>query len=86
MIVLQATALTLVAVAGTAVVLVREPARQVVLVGFFGLALAVLFLTFQAPDVALSQLIVGSAALPALLLLTLAKIRRNERERESSES
>jgi uncharacterized MnhB-related membrane protein len=86
MIVLQATALTLVAVAGTAVVLVREPARQVVLVGFFGLALAVLFLTFQAPDVALSQLVVGSAALPALLLLTLAKIRRNERERESSES
>jgi uncharacterized MnhB-related membrane protein len=84
MTVLQATALTLVAFAGTAVVLVREPARQVVLVGFMGLALAVLFFTFQAPDVALSQIVVGSAALPALVLLALAKIRRNEREADRS--
>ena len=83
---LQAVLLTLVGLAGTAVVAVRNPERQVVVVSFFGLTLAVLFLSFQAPDVALSQLVVGSAALPALLLLTLAKIRRNERERSGDRS
>ena len=80
---LQAIVLTLVAIAGTAVVFTREPERQVVMVGFFGLTLTILFFTFQAPDVALSQMVIGSAALPALLLLAIAKIRRNEREQKS---
>ena len=40
--------------------------------------LAVLFLVFQAPDVTLSELTVGAVALPIILLLTLAKIRKRE--------
>ena len=40
--------------------------------------LAVLFLVFQAPDVTLSELAVGAVALPIILLLTLAKIRKRE--------
>jgi energy-converting hydrogenase B subunit D len=40
--------------------------------------LAVLFLAFQAPDVTLSELTVGSVVLPIILLLTLAKIRKHE--------
>ena len=45
----------------------------------YGLILALLFLAFQAPDVTLSELTVGSVLLPALLLLTLGRIRRREK-------
>jgi uncharacterized MnhB-related membrane protein len=59
-------------------VLVRVPVRQVIALSAYGLALAVLFFVFQAPDVTLSELTVGAVALPILLLLTLAKVRRRE--------
>jgi energy-converting hydrogenase B subunit D len=77
MTVLQALALLLVAGSGTAVVLVRDPLRQAPLTGIFGLALALLFTLLQAPDVALSQIVVGGVALPAMALLALAKIREH---------
>jgi len=76
---LQVTVLVLVAAGATAVVLTRVSARQVIALSVYGLLLAVLFLTFQAPDVTLSELTVGGVALPILLLLTLAKVRRREK-------
>jgi len=76
---LQVTILVLVAAGATAVVLIRVPARQVIALSAYGLLLAVLFLAFQAPDVTLSELTVGSVALPILLLLTLAKVARREK-------
>lgn len=75
--VLQGTLLVLVAVGGTAVVLVRDPLRQAIVTGVFGLLLGLLFFAFQAPDVALSQIVVGSVALPAMIVLTLAKLARS---------
>ncbi len=75
---LQAIILVLVAAGATAVVLTRDPVRQVVSVSIYGLLLAVLFMAFQAPDVTLSELTVGAVALPLLLLLTLAKVRKQE--------
>jgi uncharacterized MnhB-related membrane protein len=75
---LQATLLVLVGAGATAVVLIRSPLRQVVALSAYGLLLALLFLVFQAPDVTLSELTVGAVALPILLLLTLAKVRRRE--------
>jgi uncharacterized MnhB-related membrane protein len=48
--------------------------------GIFGLALAVLFFLFEAPDVALSQIVVASVAVPLMVLLTLAKLRRDDDE------
>ncbi len=78
MTVLQVTILVLVAAGATAVVLTRDPVRQVVSVSIYGLLLAVLFMAFQAPDVTLSELTVGAVALPLLLLLTLAKVRKQE--------
>jgi energy-converting hydrogenase B subunit D len=75
---LQATALVLVALGGTAVVITREPLRQAMVAGIFGILLAVLFFLFQAPDVALSQITVGSVALPLMILLALARIRADE--------
>jgi energy-converting hydrogenase B subunit D len=75
---LQITVLVLVAAGATAVVLVRRQVHQVLVLSVYGVLLAVLFLTFQAPDVALSALTVGAVALPIVLLLTLAKTRRRE--------
>ncbi len=77
--VLQVTTLVLVAAGATAVALIRVPVRQVIALSAYGLLLAVMFLTFQAPDVTLSELTVGAVALPILLLLTLAKVGRREK-------
>lgn len=79
--------LTLVGVAGTAVVLSRRPERQVVTYSLFGLTLGVLFLALQAPDVALSQVTVGAAVTPMMILLairTMNKDQKQRREREDS--
>jgi energy-converting hydrogenase B subunit D len=73
--VLQIVILMLVAAGGTGVVLTRDPLSQAVGVSFFGLLLAILFLVFQAPDVALSAIVVGAMALPLMILLALAKTR-----------
>lgn len=72
---LVVAALLLVAVAGTVVVATRDPARQAVVLSVFGLFLAVLFTTLQAPDVALSQLVVGNAVVPLMLLLAVTTMR-----------
>jgi energy-converting hydrogenase B subunit D len=65
----------LVAVTGTGVVLSREPRRQVLAMAANGLAIGLLFMALQAPDVAFSEITVGTAALPLLFLVTLASIR-----------
>lgn len=66
------------AVIGTLVVLVGEPVRQVALVGVMGLVAALAFFSVKAPDVALSMIVVGAIALPAMLLLALGRIREQE--------
>ncbi len=75
MIPLQVVILALVAVGGLAVVLQRDPLRQTVVNGLYGLLLVVLFMVFQAPDVALSMLVVGAIAYPLVLLTTIARVR-----------
>jgi energy-converting hydrogenase B subunit D len=75
---LQVTVLVLVAAGATAVVLIRRPVQQVIVLSIYGVLLAVLFLVFQAPDVTLSELTVGAVALPVILLLALAKVRKRE--------
>ena len=75
---LQITLLVLVAAGATAVVLIRAGVRQLLMLSVYGVLLAVLFLAFQAPDVTLSELVVGAVALPIILLLTLAKVRKRE--------
>jgi len=76
--ILQITILILVAAGATAVVLIRERVRQVLVLSVYGVLLAVLFLAFQAPDVTLSEPTVGAVALPVVLLLALAKIKKRE--------
>lgn len=72
---LQAVALALVAVGAWAVVAARDPLRQAVVASLYGLLLGVLFFSFQAPDVALSSIVIGAVALPAMILLAIAKAR-----------
>jgi energy-converting hydrogenase B subunit D len=79
---LQSVCLIAVAVAGTATVLTRDPLRQAVSSGILGLTLAVLFMAFGAPDVALSQIVVAGVAVPVMVLLSLAKIRTDDRRGE----
>lgn len=76
MMALQVVTLLLVAAGGVAVVAVKDPLRQAPIAGIYGLTLAVLFLVFQAPDVALSMVAVGAVALPLMILLALAKTRK----------
>lgn len=73
-------ALLLVVVSATAAVAVRDPVRQALVLSVLGVVLAVLFTVLQAPDVALSQLAVGSALTPLLLLLTVHKVKRRGRK------
>ena len=88
MTVLQIVALAAVALGGTAVVLTHEPLRQTMVLGIYGIALTLLFFVFQAPDVALSQIVISTLGLPLIILAALRKIRQHEhrgREEESSE-
>ena len=78
MIGVQVVAILLVALAGKAVVLAREPRRLVLVNGVLALALTLLFVVFQAPDVALSMLVVGSVAYPLVLLIAIAVIRSED--------
>ena len=76
--VLHGLVLILVAAGGTAVVLTRDPLSQAIVVSFYGILLGILFFVFQAPDVALSQIVVGAVALPMMILLALAKAKAEE--------
>jgi energy-converting hydrogenase B subunit D len=77
---LQLAALVLVGLAGTAVVAARDPLRQAMIASIYGLVLGILFFVFQAPDVALSQTVVGAVALPLMILLALAKVKEDKEE------
>ncbi|PWI44443.1 DUF4040 domain-containing protein [Streptomyces sp. ICBB 8177] len=83
---LVVVALLLVAASATAAALARDPVTQSTLLAMLGIALAVLFTVLQAPDVALSQLGVGTAVTPLLILLTVRKVRRGTGEDEGAKT
>jgi energy-converting hydrogenase B subunit D len=79
---LQATALALAALGATAVALCRNPLRQIILSGLYGLVLVILFVVLQAPDVALSMLAVGTVAYPLVVLTAVARTTEGSPEGE----
>ena len=81
MTVLLVLAFLLAAASGTGVVLTRNPRRQVLALALNGLALALLFMALQAPDVAYSELAVGTAALPLMFLGLLVSIATDRPEK-----
>jgi energy-converting hydrogenase B subunit D len=74
--ILQVTVLVLVAAGATLVVRTKDRVRLVLVLSVYGMLLAILFFVFQAPDVTLSELAVGAIALPLILLLAIAKVRK----------
>ena len=86
MTVLQTAALALVALGGTGVAIVRDPLRQTLILGLFGMSLTFLFFVFQAPDVGLAEIVVSTVGLPVMIMLALRKIGEQARERDSEES
>lgn len=68
--------LTLVGLGGSAVVFTQQPARQALALSAYGLTLALLFMVLQAPDVALSQIGVGTAIVPLMVMLAVRKVER----------
>jgi len=75
---LQVVILVLVAAGAMVVVRTKVRVRQVLALSAYGVLLAILFFVFQAPDVTLSELTVGAVALPIILLLAIAKVRKPE--------
>jgi energy-converting hydrogenase B subunit D len=75
----QAVALTAVALTGIAVILVQDPLRQALVNGGFGLTLVILFVALQAPDVAISELVVSTVPVPLVVLAAVARIRHHDK-------
>ena len=67
--------LLLVAVAGLGVVRTRDVTEQIIALGFYGVVMALVFFYFQAPDVALSQIVVGAVALPLMVMLAISRMK-----------
>ena len=72
------------AATGTAVALTREPTRQALVLSAYGLVLGGLMVALQAPDVALAQIAIGTAIVPLLVVLTVAKVDRERTEHDDA--
>jgi energy-converting hydrogenase B subunit D len=66
--VIYVVTIVLVAAGALAVILVRDLVRLTMVASLYTLLLVVFFLLLHAPDVALSELVVGSIAYPVVLL------------------
>ena len=74
MIPLQAVTIAFVALAAAGVVAARDVVRQAIVLSIYGFALVLLFLVYQAPDVALSALVVSGIAYPLVLVGAIARV------------
>lgn len=75
---LQSVAFALVALGALAIVLTRDLTKLVIVNGFYGLVLVLLFVIYAAPDVALSMLVVTTVAYPLVLLAAISRIRKKD--------
>jgi energy-converting hydrogenase B subunit D len=82
---LQAVAFGLVALGAPLVVLTRDPLRQALVNGIYGVSLVCLFVVLQAPDPALSMLAVSGIGYPVVILAAVARVRGHERSKEDEE-
>lgn len=78
MTVLVIIALLMAAATGTGVVLTRDPRRQALAIAANGLVLSLLFMVLQAPDVAYSEIAVGTAAVPLMILAVVVSLKTDQ--------
>jgi len=83
---LQAVAFALVALGAPVVVLTRDPLRQALVNGVYGVSLVCLFVVLQAPDPALSMLVVSAVGYPLVILAAVARVRAERRGRAPREA
>ena len=79
---LQAVAFGLVALGAPVVVLTRDPLRQALVNGVYGVSLVCMFVVLEAPDPALSMLVVTGIGYPLVILAAIARVRTEERRKE----
>jgi energy-converting hydrogenase B subunit D len=72
---LQAMSIGLVALFALAVVLTKDIVRLAIVASVYAFTLVVLFLILQAPDVALSELVVGGVAFPLVIAVAVVMQR-----------
>ncbi len=82
---LQLVSFGLVALGAPLVVLTRDPLRQSLVNGVYGVSLVCLFVVLAAPDPALSMVVVSGIAYPLVILAAIARSRRHERRKERGE-
>lgn len=82
---LQAVAFALVALGAPLVVFTRDPLRQALVNGVYGVSLVVLFVVLAAPDPALSMLVVSGIAYPLVILAAIARVRGERRSKAPSD-
>jgi uncharacterized MnhB-related membrane protein len=73
--VFQAITIVSMGIVGTAVVLARDPLRQALILGIYGMTMIATFFALQAADVALSAIVISTVGLPPMVLLALRKLR-----------
>lgn len=81
---LQAAVFAVVALGAPLVVLTRDPLRQALVNGIYGVTLVCLFVVLQAPDPALSMLVVSGIAYPLVILAAVARVRGDRRRPEET--
>lgn len=82
---LQAVAFGLVALGAPLVVLTRDPLRQALVNGVYGISLVCLFVVLEAPDPALSMLVVSGIGYPLVILAAVARVRGHERNKDGDD-
>jgi uncharacterized MnhB-related membrane protein len=82
---LQVVMFVLVALGAPLVVLTRDPLRQAVVNSVYGVTLVLLFVVLEAPDPALSMLVVSGIAYPLVILAAVARVRGEDRHKETTD-
>lgn len=82
---LQVVAFALVALGAPLVVLTRDPLRQAIVNGVYGISLVLLFVVLEAPDPALSMLVVSGIGYPLVILAAVARVRGERRRPKETE-
>jgi energy-converting hydrogenase B subunit D len=82
MVPLQVVTMLFAAFGALAVVLARDVVRQALVFSLYGFALVLLFVVLQAPDVALSALVVSGIAYPLVLVSAIARVAAQRKRKE----
>lgn len=61
-----------------ATVALEDILSSIIAFSVFGVLLSIIFVVFQAPDVALAQAVIGSGFITAMFVVTLSKVRERK--------